>query len=191
MVPLPRVRQLADLVQAEHLLNSGQRRKFLWGNVSQVRLGESAGEQPGDLPPPRLQQRQGVQGERVEEATAAGVGVESASTRVGSRRPVGVTGVPSTSPIECAWSVDTISTRSPARASRTAVAVASVDLPTPPLPTKRLIRARAPVPRRRRGWAHSASTRFFRSFNAVSVSLRSALRLSSPIIGMIRSTDSS
>ena len=65
----------------------------------------------------------------------------SASTRVGSRRPVGVTAVPSTSPIECAWSVETISTRSPARASRTAVAVANVDLPTPPLPTKRLIRA--------------------------------------------------
>ena len=56
-------------------------------------------------------------------------------------RPVGVTDVPSTSPIECAWSVDTISTRMPASASRTAVAVASVDFPTPPLPTKRLIRA--------------------------------------------------
>src|SRR6476659_6430280 len=66
---------------------------------------------------------------------------KSAKTLVGSRRPVGVTGVPSTSPIECAWSVDTMSTRSPARASRTAVAVANVDLPTPPLPTKRLIRA--------------------------------------------------
>ena len=65
----------------------------------------------------------------------------SASTRVGSRTPVGMTVAPSTSPIECAWSVETMSTRSPARASRTAVAVASVDLPTPPLPTKRLIRA--------------------------------------------------
>ena len=38
---------------------------------------------------------------------------------------------------------------------------------------------------------HSASTRFLRSFSAVSVSLRSALRLSSPIIGMTRSTESS
>jgi hypothetical protein len=64
----------------------------------------------------------------------------SAITRVGSRRPVGVTAVPNTSPIECAWSVETISTRNPARESRTAVAVANVDLPTPPLPTKRLIR---------------------------------------------------
>ncbi|MET0457351.1 MAG: hypothetical protein ABW137_36435 [Mycobacterium sp.] len=36
-----------------------------------------------------------------------------------------------------------MSTRSPRRASRTAVAVASVDLPTPPLPTKRLILAPA------------------------------------------------
>ena len=53
----------------------------------------------------------------------------------------GTTGVPSTSPSECAWSVDTTSTRRPLCASRTAVAVASVDLPTPPLPTKRLIRA--------------------------------------------------
>ncbi len=65
----------------------------------------------------------------------------SASTRVGSRSPVGTTGVPSTSPSECAWSVDTTRTRRPLCASRTAVAVASVDLPTPPLPTKRLIRA--------------------------------------------------
>src|SRR5918995_1042374 len=65
----------------------------------------------------------------------------SAKTRVGSRRPVGVTTVPSTSPIECAWSVETMSTLAPARASRTAVAVANVDFPTPPLPTKRLIRA--------------------------------------------------
>ena len=39
--------------------------------------------------------------------------------------------------------LDTSSTRSPARASATAVAAANVDLPTPPLPTKRLIRARA------------------------------------------------
>src|SRR6185503_20452617 len=67
----------------------------------------------------------------------------SARTRVGARSPVGVTVAPSTSPTECAWSVDTISTRSPARASRTAVAVANVDLPTPPFPTKRLIRALA------------------------------------------------
>ena len=65
----------------------------------------------------------------------------SASTLVGSRSPVGTTGVPSTSPSECAWSVDTTRTRRPLCASRTAVAVASVDLPTPPLPTKRLIRA--------------------------------------------------
>ena len=35
------------------------------------------------------------------------------------------------------------------------------------------------------------STRFFRSFSAVSVNRRSALRLSNPIIGMTRSTDSS
>ena len=35
------------------------------------------------------------------------------------------------------------------------------------------------------------STRFFRSFNAVSVSRFWVLRLSSPIIGIIRSTDSS
>ena len=140
MIPLPRVGQFADLVQTEHLLNAGQRRKFFWGNVSQVGLGKPPGQQAGDLPPPGLQQRQGVQGERVEEP-AAGVGVRSASTRVGSRSPVGVTAVPSTSPVECAWSVDTMSTRIPARASRTAVAVANVDLPTPPLPTNRLIRA--------------------------------------------------
>ena len=35
------------------------------------------------------------------------------------------------------------------------------------------------------------STRFFRSFSAVSVNRRSALRLSRPIIGIIRSTDNS
>ncbi|CNV32065.1 Uncharacterised protein [Mycobacterium tuberculosis] len=49
--------------------------------------------------------------------------------------------MPSTSPSECAWSVDTTNTRWPAPASHTAVADARVDFPTPPLPTKRLIRA--------------------------------------------------
>ena len=72
VVPLARGGQLADLVQAEHLLNAGQRRKFFGGNVSQIRFGKPAGEQAGDLPPPRLQQRQRVQGQRVEEP-AAGV----------------------------------------------------------------------------------------------------------------------
>ena len=107
---------------------------------------ESDGQRAGDLPPPRLQQRQRVQGERVEEPAAGVRAFQSASTRMGSRSPVGGTGMPSTSPSECAWSVETISTRSPARASRTAVAVANVDLPTPPLPTKRLIRAEAAAP---------------------------------------------
>ena len=66
----PGCRQLADLVQAEHLLNAGQRRKFFWGNVSQIGLGKPAGEQAGDLAPPRLQQRQRVQRQRVEEPAA-------------------------------------------------------------------------------------------------------------------------
>ena len=41
------------------------------------------------------------------------------------------------------------------------------------------------------GGFHSTSTRFFRSLRAVSVNRRSALRLSSPIIGTVRSTESS
>src|SRR5271166_1990608 len=65
----------------------------------------------------------------------------SASTRTRSPWPPGETGTPSTSPSECAWSVDTNSTRCPEPASQTAVADARVDFPTPPLPTKRLIRA--------------------------------------------------
>src|SRR6516164_10245926 len=65
----------------------------------------------------------------------------SASTRTRSPRPLGGTGMPSTSPSECAWSVDTTSTRCPEPASQTAVADARVDFPTPPFPTKRLIRA--------------------------------------------------
>ena len=44
--------------------------------------------------------------------------------------------------------------------------------------------------RSRRGF-HSTSTRFFKSLRAVSVNRRSALRLSSPIIGTVRSTVSS
>src|SRR5262249_26970575 len=65
----------------------------------------------------------------------------SANTRTRSPWPLGGTGTPSTSPSECAWSVDTTNTRCPEEASRTAVAAARVDLPTPPLPTKRLIPA--------------------------------------------------
>ncbi len=68
VVPLAGCRQLADLVQPEHFLNAGQRRKFFGGNASQVRLGESAGEQTGDLAPIRLQQGQRVQCQRVEES---------------------------------------------------------------------------------------------------------------------------
>src|SRR6478609_4307426 len=82
---------------------------------------------------------------RVSRASASSkpppVSASSANTRVGDRSPVGVTVAPSTSPVECAWSVDTMSTRRPLRAARTAVAVANVDLPTPPLPTNRLTRA--------------------------------------------------
>ena len=145
---------------------------------------ESGGQHAGNLTPARFQQRQRVQCQRVQEA-AAGVRVVGEHPRrlaLPGRRDRGAQHVAE----ECAWSVDTISTRRPLRASRTAVAVASVDLPTPPLPTKRLIRALA-----RRSGIHSASTRFLRSFKAVSVSLRSALRLSRPIIGMTRSTESS
>src|ERR1700743_1606050 len=65
----------------------------------------------------------------------------SASTRTSSPCPLGGTATPSTSPTECAWSVETTSTRRPSLASLTAVADARVDFPTPPLPTKRLIRA--------------------------------------------------
>src|SRR6185312_13634563 len=71
---------------------------------------------------------------------SAGPVSRSASTRTSSPW-LGGTGMPSTSPSECAWSVDTTSTRCPALAALTAVAQARVDFPTPPLPTNRLIRA--------------------------------------------------
>ena len=97
--------------------------------------------------------------------------------------------MPSTSPSECAWSVDTTSTRRPAlrithrgrgRQRRLAYPALADEEADPGLAVGAAGH-----------WIHSASTRFFRSFNAVSVSLRSALRLSRPIIGMTRSTESS
>jgi hypothetical protein len=144
-IPAPEAASSPDLVQAEHFLNAGQRRKFFGGNVSQIRFREPTGQ--GDLTPSLRQQGEGVQRERVEESAGPGIGPESrsASTRVGSRRsPVGTTLVPSTSPsrVRLVGGDD----QHPQAGSRitTAVAVANVDLPTPPLPTKRLILAPGP-----------------------------------------------
>ena len=69
VVPVPRSGQLADLVKTENLLNSRKRRKFLRGNMSQVGLVESRGQHAGDVAPSRLEQRQRVERERVEEST--------------------------------------------------------------------------------------------------------------------------
>ena len=74
----------------------------------------------------------------------------------------------------------------PDRAARTAVAAAVVVLPTPPLPVKRTTRmATADRPGR-----PQPSTRFLSSFRAVSMMTFSALRLSMPSIGILRSTAS-
>ena len=90
---------------------------------------------------------------------------------------------PSASPSECAASVDMTSVRTPERAARTAHAAAVVVLPTPPLPVKRTTlgpsTARA-----------QPSTRFFSSRRAVSTMTFSALRLSMPSMGIVRSTAS-
>ena len=92
-----------------------------------------------------------------------------------------VSGTSSASPSEWAVSVDSSSVFSPRSASRSAVAEAVVVLPTPPLPVNRTMRIRQ---------TRKPSTRFFSSLSAVSMTTRSALRLSRPSIGMIRSTDS-
>jgi len=70
MVPLPRSGQLPHLVQAEHLLHTGQRRKFFGRNFSQLRFGKSPVQRVNHEAPARLQQCQGVQGQRIEEAAA-------------------------------------------------------------------------------------------------------------------------
>ena len=73
--------------------------------------------------------------------------------------------------------------RCPERAASVAVPAAQVVFPTPPLPVNRMILTLTV------GSAQpSASTRFFRPFNAVSMMTFSALRRSMPIIGMLTST---
>ena len=105
---------------------------------------ETGGQHRGGRAPRGLQQGQGVQCQCVEVPAAGVAAVLLGEDADRTRRPApGSTGAPSTSPSECAWSVETTSTRCPLSAARTAVAEASVDLPTPPLPTKKLIRARA------------------------------------------------
>ena len=57
-------------MQAEDLLYSGQRRQFLRCDVGQLGIGKTLRQGTGDLPPAQLQERQGVERERVEETTA-------------------------------------------------------------------------------------------------------------------------
>ena len=66
--------ELAHGVQAEHLLNARQRRKFFGGNGAQLGIGKAPIQRVDHVAPPRLEQGQGVQCQRVEEATA-GVGL--------------------------------------------------------------------------------------------------------------------
>jgi hypothetical protein len=74
VIPLSRLRQLTDLVKAENLLDTRQRRKLFGGNLSQLGFLESGRQQACDLAPASLEQCQRVQRQRIEE-TAAGVGV--------------------------------------------------------------------------------------------------------------------
>ncbi len=78
--------------------------------------------------------------------------------------------------------------RWPAAAHRTAVAAATVVLPTPPLPVNSRTRTKASVVVAGRG---EPSTRAFSSDNAVLMMRPSARRFTNPGMGMIRSTASS
>src|SRR5438552_14892629 len=71
---------------------------------------------------------------------------------------------------ECAGSVDITSVRLPAFAERTAVAAATVVLPTPPLPVKRMTRIRAAylAALRRQRVADRKSTRLNSSHQIIS-----------------------
>ena len=77
--------------------------------------GNGPASDAGDLAPARLQQRQRVQRQRVEEP-AAGVARRCRGRPApgSGRAPRSASpATPSTSPVECAWSVDTTSTRMP------------------------------------------------------------------------------
>lgn len=65
----------------------------------------------------------------------------------------------------------------PVRTARTATAAAVLVLPTQPVPVERTMRTTA-----------QPSTRFFSSVSAVSTMTFSALRLSMPSMGILRST---
>ena len=73
----------------------------------------------------------GVELRRVQRRAAAGTRRRTCRGRDDRRTP-------STSPSECAGSVDTTRTRRPAAAAATARAAAQVVLPTPPLPPKKM-----------------------------------------------------
>ncbi len=73
-VPSPGGGELADGVQPQHLLNTRQRRKFFGRNVTQLGIGKPPIQRVDHAVPPGLEQRQGVQRQRVKE-TAAGLRV--------------------------------------------------------------------------------------------------------------------
>ena len=66
VIPVARRRKLGHLVQAQHLLNAGQRRKFFRGNVSHIGFREPGDQYRRHLTPPGLQERQGVERQGVE-----------------------------------------------------------------------------------------------------------------------------
>ena len=88
-----------------------------------------------------------------------------------------------------AGSVETIRVRWPAAAQRTAVAAATVVLPTPPLPVNS--RTRTPSGQSSSLGRGEPSTRAFSSDSAVLMMRPSARRFTKPGMGIIRSTASS
>ena len=74
--------QLADLVQTEHLLHAGERRKLLGRNKTQIRFREVRGQHPDHVHPVRLQQRQGVQRQHIKPAGAHAVPMRRSQLRL-------------------------------------------------------------------------------------------------------------
>ena len=190
-IPAPARGELADLVQPEHFLDPRQCREFLGGNAAQLGFGKPPIQGLDHLMPSVLEQRQGVQRQRVEKSAVwlglPGIEVgehphrftpaarwDRDAQHVAQR--VGLVGGHHQHPMALARITDGGRGR-------------QGGFSYPAFADEKTDSGRGG--RRDVTGFTQPSTRFLRSFNAVSVNLRSALRLSNPIIGTARSTESS
>ena len=190
-VPAPARGELADLVQPEHLLDPRQCREFLRGNAAQLGFGKPPIQGFDYLMPSGLEQRQGVQRQGVEKASVR-LGLPGIEVGEDPNRFT-LTARRDRDPQHVAQRVGLVGGHHQHPTSRTGITDGGGGrqggFSYPAFADEKTDTGR--------GGRHEVtgftqpSTRFLRSFNAVSVNLRSALRLSNPIIGTARSTASS